>query len=216
MIRSLSTLMGSTVQATDGEIGKALNFLFDDRTWTIRYLVVETGSWMSRHAVLIAPEAVDPPDWDKRVLTVRLTRQQVDKSPDVDTEQPVSRRHEIEMSRYYGWAAYWAMEPSFLTALPPSRADDPGQTAKADQHLFSVRDVSRYAVCCSPEELGRVEEFFVDDRSWRIVDVEVNTGNRSGKHKLLFSTSLTESIQWKPQKIVFRRCPDTLLASKAG
>ena len=108
MLHDLDTLTGSSVIATDGEMGSIRNFLFDDQSWTIRYLVVDVGSWLTRRAVVLAITAVEQPDWVKKTFHVHLTKEQVRNSPDVDTEKPVSRQQEIAMQEYFGWPIYWA------------------------------------------------------------------------------------------------------------
>lgn len=106
-LRSANDLRGYRIHATDGEIGHAREFLFDDERWTIRYLVVETGGWLSGRQVLISPVTLGATHWDRRVLDVTLTRQQIEQSPDVTTEQPVSRQHERALADYYGYGPYW-------------------------------------------------------------------------------------------------------------
>ena len=107
MFHDLETLTGSSVIATDGEMGSVRNFLFDGQSWTIRHLVVDVGSWLSRRAVVLAITAVEKPDWAKKTFHVHLTKEQVRNSPDVDAEKPVSWQQEIAMSEYYGWPVYW-------------------------------------------------------------------------------------------------------------
>jgi hypothetical protein len=102
MFHDLNTLTGSSVIATDGEMGSIRNFLFDDQSWTIRYLVVDVGSWLKRRAVVLAIAAVEQPDWVKKTFHVYLTKEQVRHSPDVDAEKPVSRQQEIAMQEYFG------------------------------------------------------------------------------------------------------------------
>jgi uncharacterized protein YrrD len=60
-----NNLIGYKLEATDGEIGKVETFYFDDDTWTIRYMVVKTGGWLSGRKVLISPEAVLKDSWQK-------------------------------------------------------------------------------------------------------------------------------------------------------
>src|ERR1043166_6310368 len=107
MLRSARELRGFGIQATDGEIGHVDQFFFDDAHWTVRYLVVDTGHWLPGRKVLIAPAAIGATDWAGRRLHVRLTRKQVENSPDIDTEKPVSRQQETEYAGYYGWTYRW-------------------------------------------------------------------------------------------------------------
>jgi len=107
MLHDLETLKGSSVVATDGEIGTVRNFLFDGLSWTIHYLVVDVGIWFKRRDVVLPIAAVDPPDWTQKTFHVHLTKEQVGNSPDVDTEKPVSRQQAIAMEEYWGKMAYW-------------------------------------------------------------------------------------------------------------
>ena len=107
MLRSMSDLEGYAIRATDGTIGHVKDFYFDDEAWVIRYLIVDTGSWLSSRKVLISPIAIGQPDWTAKVLPVSITKEQVKNSPDIDTEKPVSRQHEMSYLGYYGYPYYW-------------------------------------------------------------------------------------------------------------
>ena len=108
MLRSMNDLTGFTIGATDGDIGQVEAFYFDDVCFTIRHLVVDTGGWLSGRKVLISPRALGDIDWDGRRIHAALTKAQVEKSPDIDTDRPVSRQQEIEYYRYYGYPSYWS------------------------------------------------------------------------------------------------------------
>src|SRR5580658_7393104 len=107
MLRNTKDLHGFTIRATDGELGTVDQFYFDDETWAIRYLTVETGGWLGGRPVLISPISVVHTDWPAKRLDVALTKKQVENSPNIDTHQPVSRQHEAEYLRYYGYPYYW-------------------------------------------------------------------------------------------------------------
>src|SRR6185312_12527406 len=107
MLRNAKDLRGYTLRATDGEVGSVEDLYFDDDGWAVRYFVVDTGHWLLGKHVLISPRAIGHPDWMSRLLPASLTRAQVEHSPDVDTERPVSRQHEAANLRYYGYPYYW-------------------------------------------------------------------------------------------------------------
>ena len=96
MLRKVTSLNGYSLQATDGELGKVKDVFFDDEKWTIRYLVVETGSWLNSRQVLISPYSIAGVDEVDEAIAVNLTQEQVRASPDIDTHQPVSRQMEGE------------------------------------------------------------------------------------------------------------------------
>ncbi len=101
MKRSLKNLIGFTISAIDGEIGKVKEFYYDDETWKIRYLVVESGSWLFGRNVLIATNAILTPDWMNNILPVNLSKEQVKNSPFIDTEKPISPKQELALYTYY-------------------------------------------------------------------------------------------------------------------
>jgi hypothetical protein len=93
MIRSVKDLEGFAIGATDGTIGKVTDFYFDDESWVIRYVVVDTSAWPGRE-VLLSPNSMGEPDWGRQVLPVTITKEQVKHSPGVDTDHPLSRQHD--------------------------------------------------------------------------------------------------------------------------
>jgi hypothetical protein len=103
MLRNSSQLEGFTIHALDGDLGTVNEFYFDDDTWTIRYLTVETGGWLGGRQVLISPISVTKADWPGKRLYVSLTKKQVEDSPNIDTHKPVSRQHEEALYGFYGY-----------------------------------------------------------------------------------------------------------------
>ncbi|HEY7165997.1 MAG TPA: PRC-barrel domain-containing protein, partial [Candidatus Binatia bacterium] len=106
-LRSAEELEGWAIVATDGEIGNVYEFYFDDESWTIRYLVADVGSWLTGRRVLISPAAVSSIAASEKQIHVKLNKEQVRNSPDVDTDKPFDRQQEIAYLTYYGWPSYW-------------------------------------------------------------------------------------------------------------
>ena len=107
MLRSVKQLYGDKLGALDGEIGHVKDFYFDDQSWAVRYLVADTGSWLSGRKVLISPHALGSFEQAGKVLRVNLTRKQIENSPPIESHKPVSRQYEEDYYRYYGWPYYW-------------------------------------------------------------------------------------------------------------
>ena len=107
MLRTMKDFEDYAIHATDGVIGHVKDFYFDDEAWVILYFVVETGGWLSSRKVLISPIAISHPDWTDKVLPVSITKEQVKNSPDIDTDKPVSRQHEMRYLGYYDYSYYW-------------------------------------------------------------------------------------------------------------
>src|SRR5215212_2768285 len=107
MLTSAGKLVGYKLGAVDGQFGKVKDFYFDDETWTVRYLVADTGGWLPGLQVLISPFALKSVDHDTKHINVSLTKAQIEKSPPIDADKPVSRQFELAYSQYFGWPMYW-------------------------------------------------------------------------------------------------------------
>ena len=220
MLRTLKDLEGYSLHATDGVIGHVTDFYFDDKAWVIRYLVVDTGSWLSRRKVLISPYGIGLPDWRARTLPVAVTKAQVKASPDIDSHKPISRQHEILYLRHYGYPFYWGgaglwgggsypaiMVPDYqdFTAVPPAdlsaqqRAlalDEQAGHRDDDSHLRDCNTVLDYHVQATDGDIGHVEGMLVDDDNWAIRYLVVNTSNWWLGHKVLVAPNWIRAISW--------------------
>ena len=205
MFRSLGDLMGASMIATDGGIGRICNFLFDDESWKIRYCVVDVGHWLARREVLISVSAIDQPDWKTKTLRARLTKEQLRNGPDVDSKKPVSRQQEIAMREYFGWPAYWdtVVDKVFPPNLIPAGREFPVHTAE-DNHLRSWEDVIGYEVWASDGVVGCLESFVVDEAVWHIGYLDVKTGDWLQSRSVLVPTSWVKSISWADHRVNLR------------
>ena len=70
MKHKIKSLIDFTLGASDGVIGNVKEFYFDDDTWTLRYLIVDTGNWLTGRIVLISPEDLLTLDWKNKAFTV--------------------------------------------------------------------------------------------------------------------------------------------------
>ena len=208
-------VLGSAVylfRATDGELGTVDQFYFDDETWAIRYLTVDTGGWLGGRRVLISPISVVHTDWPSRRLDVALTKKQVENSPDIDTHKPVSRQHEAAFLGYYGYPYYWggpylwgaSFYPAGL-AMPTTAARkamaDSVWSESTDSHLRSSEAVTGYHIEASDGEIGHVDGFVLDDEAWAIRYIEVATRNWWPGKKVLISPAWIERVSWTDSKV---------------
>ena len=113
MLHNLKDLKGCAIDALNGEIGTVKDFYFDDEKWVVRYLIVETGSWLSSRKVLISPMAIKQLNVNEKTLSVGITVNQVKNSPNIDTDKPVSRQHEADHLDYFGYPYYWGATDIF-------------------------------------------------------------------------------------------------------
>jgi hypothetical protein len=190
MLWDASALDGYAVEASDGRIGSVNDFLFEDTNWIVRWLVVDTGNWLSGRKVLLPVSALGKPDPALRQFPIKLTSQQVENSPDIDTDRPVSRRHEIHVYKYYGWNPHWdsgllpiggGMAMRFGDTLPQSESmplDAVAQDARqagGDPHPRSTEALTGFHVHATDGEIGHVVDFLVDDAGWSIRYIKVDT-----------------------------------------
>jgi len=220
MKRNLNRLIGFAVGATDGEIGKIKEVYFDDATWTIRYFIVETGNWLVGRKVLISPEAALVPNWEEGILPVDLTKEQVKNSPDIDTEQPVSRQQEIALYAHYPWTSYWGagslwgggmgtsgmVGPAYESieeAVEKEKALVPAEN-NTDPHLRSSRRVTGYQLDETDGQIGEVADFIIDENTWKIEFLVVDTGAWFSGDKVLVSPEWIKEINWETSSLKVR------------
>jgi len=213
MLRSIQDLHGSTVSALDGDIGSVIQAYFDDESWGVRYLVVDTGDWLNDRQVLVSPYSVEHTDPGSDIVHVSLSRQQVSDSPILDTHKPVSRQHEIEYLHYYSYPTYWggpnlwgmgaypAYDPTGVApdALPDEQPDPtlPANDTQPDVHLRSTNEVKGYHLKTADGSIGHVSDFIYDDTDWAIRYLVVETRNWwPGGKAVLIATRWIDGVDW--------------------
>ncbi|NDP40392.1 MAG: PRC-barrel domain containing protein [Rhodoferax sp.] len=236
MLHQTKDLQNLSIGATDGAIGDVTDFYFDDDAWVIRYLVVDAGSWLSSRKVLISPIATGKPDWEHKRLPVSLTREQVKNSPDIDTNMPVTRQHETDYLDYYSYPYYWGGlglwgrggYPNMLLPEYAGYGSDPAARAEvdaaqartearqrqieseSDPHLRSCNSVVGYHIEASDGEIGHVQGMLVDDESWAIRYLVVNTSNWWLGHDVLVAPQWVKSVSWAEQIVAVDLTRDAL------
>ncbi|MFT7131484.1 MAG: hypothetical protein ACI81O_000186 [Cyclobacteriaceae bacterium] len=220
MLRNMSDLEGCNILATDGGIGHVNDFYFDDNAWVIRYLVADTGTWLSRK-VLVSPISIGHPNWAEKTLPVLLSREQVKNSPEIDTDQPVSRQNEIMQLSYYGYPSYWGgaglwgvgMYPNLMMSGAGGFASSPQLTTQEqasalkvmhsgnDHHLRSCNEVMTYHIHATDGDIGHVKGMLVDDESWAIRYLIVDTSNWWLGHEILISPEWIKEVSWSDAKV---------------
>lgn len=224
MLRNVNDMKGLTIRATDGEIGMVDQFYFDDESWTIRYLVVDAGGWLSGlsgRLVLISPYSLGSTDWHARCLNVRLTKKQVANSPEIDTHKPVSRQHEAALNGYYGYPFYWngpylwggelsPLEAAQIETLAREETSAQDQKDWEDSHLRSTSEVKGYPIEAVDGEIGHVAGFVVDDETWAIRYIEVSTQNWWPGKKVLLPPAWITSVNWPDSKVAVELNRETI------
>ncbi|MGH9632934.1 MAG: PRC-barrel domain-containing protein [Bryobacteraceae bacterium] len=208
MLRKFEELRHSAIQATDGPIGRLPDVYFDDRTWELRYLVVDTGGWLSGRKVLISPQAIVEYSPDNDFVRLNLTKSQIEGSPDITADEPVSRQGEAALYNYYGWTAYWPVAPTALAPLPeltgPAADREEAITAGyygGDPNLRSAKEMRGYYVQATDGDIGHIEDFLIDDESSRFRYIVIDTRNWLPGKRVVIPTRWITDVSWAEARI---------------
>jgi len=220
MLNRTTDLKRCTIRATDGEIGHVKDLFFDDQRWVVRWLVVDTGGWLSGRDVILPSSHLGRADIAAKSFAVDLTRQKVKDSPGVETHQPISRQLEQSIYGHYGWSPYWGgvaavgagagylIPPVYLMAgeAEPSgrsRPEDPPKP-EADQHLRSTSEVRGYNIGAADGDIGHVEDFLVDGDDWTIRYMIIDTKNWWPGKLVLVAPEWGTGISWNERTVSVR------------
>ena len=236
MLVIASALKGYAIQANDGRIGTVSDLLFDDKTWQVRWLVADTGTWLSGRKVLIHPSAIRRADYERQELPVALTKAQVEGSPSLLQDQPVSRQMQNNLYDYYGWDSSWGgsylgMGGMGMGAIASPLASPPYRGGAAvieadrerpmagngagdgDPHLRSLAEVVGYHVHATDGVIGHIEDVRIDDAGWDIRYLVIDTRNWwPGRHVLMAPYAVRE-IRWSDREVRLDVTRDQVKAS---
>ena len=208
MLRQFTNFKNFALAARDGEIGKVKELYFDDQSWIVRYVVVDTGGWLTGRKVLLAPQSFGTIDEESKLIAVHLTKEQIENSPPIEADKPVSRQHEEEWHRYYGYPGYWLAPEAIAFGTAPQLAEAVTETREAksegrgDAHLRSTSEVAGYSIHAADGDLGHVDDFIVDDGGWSIRYVVVSR-SWLGK-KVILSSEWIERVSWEERSVFVR------------
>jgi uncharacterized protein YrrD len=197
MQQHVKRLLGNEIRGTEGEMGNVADLYFDDRTWAVRYLVVDTGGWFSGTQALLSPGVVCLPEGDGMGLPTTITREQIMGGPDVSARLPLSREKEAELALYYGW------EPPMPEEVPGTASQEAGpqvggereiREIEGEWHLRSVNELIAYTVYAEDGECGEVDDFLLKEGEWSIACLVVDTGRWLLSRNVLLSTAHIRQI----------------------
>jgi hypothetical protein len=238
MLRNMKDLENYAISASDGVIGHIKDFYFEDDAWVVRYLVVDTGSWLSSRKVLISPISICQADWQEQTLPLSITKEQVRNSPNIDTDKPVSRQNEEQYLGYFGYPYYWGgggvwgdghsqyeMAPGYVdlgvdwkerqreveAALRAERASH----CNDDPHLRSCEAVTGYHIHAIDGEIGHIAGYIIDDETWSIRYIVVDTSNWWLGHKILIAPDWITGVHWSNQTVSVNLGRELIMAAPA-
>lgn len=228
MLRSVREFLGYHSVAVDGKIGHVHDAYFEDRSWALRYLVIDTGSWLPGRRVLIACDSVGSIDWSTRTVNLLLGREAVRTSPPIDFDKPISAQQEFDLRAHFELPHYassagiseapWVGSAGSGRGAPSSaRVGSTAQSGRATSsaagavgpeqagsrgQLRSARHVMGHHIEAVDGEIGHVEDFIMDDEDWVIRYFVVNTRNWLPGKKVLAALDWIRDIDWENQKVV--------------
>ena len=204
----MKDLEGFAIQAKDGDIGHASDFVFDDQNWTVRYVIVDTNPWLPGGKVLISPIVTGQADWEAKKLPVLLTREQVKNSPDIRMEEDLSAQDEIKYYDHYGWPYYWVGADMWGPVTVPrdlldKEIDDKvARTQEVNKsRLRRMKEVAGYTIQATDGAVGRVDDFIIDDEPWVIRYMVVDTGKWWPGKKVVVAPPWIAEVDWKNSKV---------------
>ena len=226
MLRSLAEPEGYRLHATDDEIGRCRDFLIDDQQWAVRYMVADTRTWLPGRKVLVSPAQLGTPDWAAQRLPVAMTREQLEQSPPLDEDAPVSRRYEQAFNTAHGLPAYWLgsglwgdypapstmMAPQEMYIEPaPTVPEEPDTAEPVDPavddrvHLRSLREITGYDVRAGGDseaaKVGRLKDMIVDDERWAVRYLVVDTSRLPFSKQVLLPVELVTDVDWASRTV---------------
>lgn len=206
MLFKAKSIKNFTLTGPEGDLGKVKEFLFDDLFWTVRYLVADTGNWLTGKQVLISPYAIVSIHEDNKSIVTNLSKDQIENSPPLESDLPVSRQYENNYYGYYGYPKYWYGSLMWGTSPYISRdskeweATDE-QESKGDPNLRSTKDVTGHIIQATDDEIGEVDDFIIDEDTWAIRYIVVDTGNWWSGKKVLVSPKWIRRVSWSDSKV---------------
>ncbi len=220
MLRSLEDLLGYRLSADDGRIGKVDDFYFDDHQWVVRYLVADTGRWLPGRRVLISPQAIGYADAETKLLRVGLTQQQIEESPSIAVDRPMTRDEERRYAEHFGWPLYWELGTAWsMEELPPVPPEDVRREFDLpNADLRSARDVLGYDIRDSEgDNAGHVSDFIVDTDGWKLRYIVGKTRPKllgRGK-RVLLSPEWIRDVDWHGQHLAVNLTREAIHESPA-
>ena len=215
-LRRIRELKQFTLHATDGEVGSVEELYFDDESWAVRYLVVNTGSWLLSRRVLLPPMAVAGVEEANRVVRIKLTREQIETGPPVDMAKPISRAYEEEHHRHFQWVPYWHLgpvpSPLVHPTIPPRIVNTSLVTTEQREqpHLRSSAEITGYSIQAFDGMIGHVEDLVIDDTDWVVRYFEIDTRNWLPGKKVLVAPAWIDLISWADRSVVTKLTQDAI------
>ncbi len=215
MLLSLRDITGYRMMARDGEIGKVTDFLFDQRDWSIRYIVDKTSALFGKQ-VLIDVSAIKKISWSDQVLELSIDKKQVRESPDIDFKSILKKENEQKLIDHFQGTVNWTSIDKQGT-LPLTRGlslDIYGDKSNSDYARLIVQDTEfdpeglqsssmavNFKISTNNGHLGHAEDFIIDDSNWMIRFMVIDTRGGQNKKKILLRPESIDWISWRKKHV---------------
>lgn len=218
MLIKAKTLKGYKLNSKNGEVGKVKEFYFDDKHWTIRYLVADTGGWLLGNQVLLSPYVLVSVNKEDENIEVNLTKKQIEDSPSLESHKPVSKQFEEDLHGYYGWPTYWSGTsmwgdyPYIIHDRNEWKASSENKKTW-DRNLRSSNFITGQKIQATDGEVGKVDDFIIDDKTWAIRYLIIETGNWWAGKKVLVSPQWIDRISWEESSVFANLSQESIMKS---
>ncbi|MBD3419307.1 MAG: hypothetical protein GF398_04230 [Chitinivibrionales bacterium] len=187
MLRSVKIMSFMEVDAQDGQLGHISDVYFSDKTWRLEYLVIDTGTLLPGRKSLISPAEINEITFSRTKL--KLKKENIRQAPEISHVLPVSRAHERELRYFYGWPVESELEKKDFV-----EGDE-------NPDLRSFEEVKGYHLFYDEGEIGRVDDFIVEDEDWKLNFTVVDTAKWLPAGQILVPQHNVSSIDWLQKKV---------------
>jgi uncharacterized protein YrrD len=218
MLIKIKTLKGYRLDSKDGVVGKVKEFYFDDKHWTVRYLVADTGNWLTGRQVLISPIALTFINKEDELIGINLTQKQIENSPSLDSDKPVSKQFELDYHDYYGWPNYWSGSNNwgdypFIVRESRKRNVSSQNKKTWDPNLRSSNFITGQKIQATDGEIGNIDDFIIDDETWTIRYLVIDTSSWWAGKKVLVSPQWIDHVSWDDLSVFVNLSRESILQS---
>jgi len=215
MLLATQFFLSTKVVGTDAPLGRIDDLLFDDNSWGLRYLVIDTRSWLPGRKVVLTPAELTDTAWLAKEIKVDRTRQEIEDSPPLEEHEPVSQQRESQLADYFDWPRLWGTSDALGTETPMgvgSEVAEAGSKAsreefspegRGDPHLRSCTHLKGYEVVAKDGELGAIQNLIIDTEGWRIDQLVVAVDDSKWLTNTLrsFEPESVDKIDWEQRHL---------------
>lgn len=220
----LKSLLKYDINTSDSSVRSCHDFLFEDGSWVIRYLAMDTRKWLPGRQVLISPISIRKIDPLKKNIRLDLTKKQIKGAPSLESDPPVSRQYKFDYNRYYSWSGYWIGAKLWgLKAHPKAhpkalKNDTIIENSKKERSsvasLRSVKEVSGYQVNVRDDTFGQIQDFLINTESWYISYLVIDAGDSiPGAASIIVAPNWVDEISWVENIVSIRMTREQIESS---